>query len=345
MDRFKKLFLITLVLVMACPISQISWASAQTSTSSQISTHGTIVTNTGGSIIVPTVQVHTGTLAVHLINNQNVMYSSWSVARPYVKYALVQGGGNLSEDGSITPVFYNDVSLGSLENYFALAQSYNVNLILDLAIVNLQNVSDQAILNLLTKLSAIAGGHTLIFDIGWEYNFPNYMTPWGDDKGHSFYIPPDVYNTKMALVHTYIQQNHLDNLLLASHANMLISTEKAGEWHSNPNFDGIVEYLDGMRQADVVGFSHYNDNLNQSWSRAQAIYNMIGTSKPCIFFEYAPTSPWQTGLIVTPQFVNDSYAMLKTYTFIKGMIWYFGPYCTNETLVAISQNAKIFEGV
>lgn len=197
--------------------------------------------------------------------------------------------------------------------------------------------------NFLTKLSTTVGNHSLIFDFGWEYNFPASMDPWGDG-GYSFYIPPDVYNAKMMLIRTIIDQEHLDNLLLASHANLLISIKQSGQWYDNPNFEGIIEYLDGMRQADIVGFSHYNDNLNVSWSKAQTIYNMIGTSKPCLFFEYAPTSPWQTQLNVTAKFVNDSYSMLKTYPFIKGFIWYIGQYCTNETSFAISQNAKEYEG-
>ena len=291
---------------------------------------------------------HTGARVWEVVANETYggysMYPTWDPARPYVKYALIQGGAILTNDGDIKPVYYLDVSWDSLQKYLTLAYNCSTFPVLDFAIINIQNVSDMVLSNFLTRLSSLVGQHSLIFDFGWEYNFPSYMQPWGDGQGHSFYISPDVYNAKMLLIRQIIDQKHLSNILLASHANMLITVKKSGEWVSNPNFDGIVAYLAGMRQADVVGFSHYNDDLNQSWSRAKAIYNLIGTSKPCIFFEYAPTSPWQTQLNVTSQFVNDSYGLLNTYPFIKGFIWYIGQYCTNETAIAIGQNAQKYEG-
>lgn len=271
------------------------------------------------------------------------MYPTWDPARPYVYYSLIQGGAILTEDGNLIPVYGFDVSWSSLQTYLPLTYANGKFPILELFITNIAEVNDTTLANFMKRLSNIVGDHSLIFDFAWEYNFPADMEKWGFDP-YTFYIPADVYNSKMHLVRTIIDTQKLTNIYLASHANMLMSIKIDGKWYDNPNFKGITEYLEGMRQADVVGFSHYNDYLSSSWNRAQNIYNLIGTGKPCLFFEYAPTSPWQTQLNVTGKFVDDSYTMLNSYPFIKGMIWYIGQYCTNETITAITQNAKTYDG-
>jgi hypothetical protein len=108
--------------------------------------------------------------------------------------------------------------------------------------------------------------------------------------------------------------------------------------------DGVLEYAEGMKQADIIGFSHYASNIAVSWQRAQTIFEKLNITQPFIFFEYAPDSPWSTGQNVTSQFVDDSYGMIPTHRFVKGLIWYFGSYFTQDTIIAIAQKAQIYEG-
>jgi hypothetical protein len=277
-------------------------------------------------------------------NYENGLYLRWEPARPYVKYALIQGAANLLDNGDTIPTMYLDVSWSGITRQLTLILNNGDFPVLETWITNFESVTENGLRLFLNKLSDWLGTHMIIFDPCFEYNFPSYMAGWGDrGDGNSFKIQFSIYNEKMHLIRRILDEDNLKNIYLASHANLLLSVENSGRWVDNPGFDGIAEYFDGMRQADVLGFSHYVDNLTVSWERARAIYEAISVSRPFIFFEYSPTSPWTTHLNVTAQFVDDSYAILPTYSFVKGIIWYFGPYFTQETILAIKQNAEIYE--
>lgn len=292
---------------------------------------------------------HTGAPAWEYVYNTtsygDSLYHVWDTARPYVNYAQIQGAAILLDDGTIVPTAYLDVSWEGIVRQLTAILDSGKFPILEFFLTNFANVTESGLRSFLTKLSNWLGNSSVIFDPCWEYNFASNMTGWGDKgDGSTFKVVAADYNGKMRLIRMILDQEDIRNIYLASHANLLFSIEQGGIWSDNPNFEGVVEYLDGMRQADVVGFSHYYNDLSASWKRAETIYEMINTSKPFIWFEYAPESPWSTKQNVTAQFVNDSYAMLETYHFVKGVSWYFGPYCTAETITAIRQNAEKYEG-
>lgn len=126
MKGLTKTFGVAFILLMVGLIMQVTSVSAESTISIDIAMHGTIIHR---NEIRYTETFHTGARVWELVANETYdgyyMYSTWDIARPYVKYALIQGGAILTDDGDIKPVYYLNVSWNSLQKYLALA--YNSN--------------------------------------------------------------------------------------------------------------------------------------------------------------------------------------------------------------------------
>lgn len=289
-------------------------------------------------------QFHTGAHYNELCDINNPMYPDWAVIKQHIKYALIQVNARLEDDGTLTPIGsygYPDmgVNFDQLMDYCDEIIAKGFFPIIDLWLNNFENITENGLREFLRNWSTHLGVNQVIFNPCREYN---QLGEWWGDGGRTWRIVPEDFNRVMKMMRRVRDELGISNILLGSHPNIYL---KGGDGYDVYGDNLYVPWIEGMRQADVLGASAYNDNVNESWSFAKHLYRLIGqTTKPFIFFEYANECWWEPYPKVTADFVNKSYVMIPSYSFVKGIIWFFGPHCEKDAIPAIGQNATHFDG-
>jgi hypothetical protein len=257
-----------------------------------------------------------------------------SMLRPDLfELAYIECCGYINDDGSYTHYNLNDASdMSNWERAFSQGKTP----IMQNWVSNWETLSLAGVKKYFAALSAWLGpDRTVIWNPACEFNgSPNGGVRSADGKG--WYIDPATYLAGMRIFRQALSESGITNILLGAHlANI--------GWPAD-------SYVEGLRLADVVGSSLYLDNppsaLPDLWKEAKRIYDLIGTGKPWIFFEYGNRYP--TGNMyspATPEWINTSYALLDTYPFVKGIVWYTT--ATSEvsgTKAAFDTNAAKYQG-
>jgi hypothetical protein len=277
---------------------------------------------------------HSGASSDNLIPSHNPEeYAAWAPARPHLKYCYIEGSITINDDGTYTHNQYTDMSPDYLQSVF----DAGFVPIMQLWITNFDTVTENGLRNYLKNLSYSLGNRQVIWLPCYEFNLNADDTDWGDrGNGQSWREDPSTYNKVMDWIRTILDTESLNNILLGVHMNLI---PHASSW------DFVTLYLEGMRKADIVGSSCYDLNPT-SWARAKQIYDMIGTNKPWIFFEYGML-PWNSP--IPTDSVNLAYDLLETHPFVKGIIWYFPTTSIvkspngSDTITAITDRAELHD--
>jgi len=298
-------------------IVQLSWA---------LSSDAIHITSFGEVNIVPDTssdfysQFHTGFPAYVLGD------SAWDSAMPFMKYVYSEAAFIINDDGSMTHTLYNPNDNAWIQHLFDIGKIP----IIQNWITNFDTVSEAGLRAYFRNLSAFLGQRKVIWLPCYEFNGAN----WGDrGNGQSWNLDPTIFNTKMALMRNILDSEGITNILLGVHMNLLLSDPVSV----------FTDFISGMQKADILGASLYrvSYSLDDYWARAQAIYDLIGTGKPWVFFEYGVS--WATTM--TPAFVDASYQKLNSHPWVKGFIWYIDDASlTTGTMDAITSNAQAYEG-
>jgi len=250
-----------------------------------------------------------------------------------VHYPLVwEPEGVLGTDLSNLMLHINDI----IENGFFP--------IVDLFLANFETVSEDGLRIFLSSWSTALAGNRVIWNPCWEYN--QIGTPgWGqrgtDPALPTYRVIASDFNRVTAMIRKVKDELGIRNILLGSYP-FLFSLDS---WDYTHYGDRVYEdWLPGMRMADVLGVSSYNEKIDKAWNEAKRLYDWINQpEKTFLFFEYANDYP-RTGNVVTAEFVNDSYAKIPGYSFVKAIVWWHGTSFTPETIEAIGINAAQYEG-
>jgi hypothetical protein len=211
--------------------------------------------------------------------------------------------------------------------------------VVGLWLFNFETISEGGLRTFLSHWSYHLGQNRVIFKPCWEFN--QLGDWWGHNPGfnRSWHIAPEDYNRVMGMIRRVRDELGIRNILIASHAN--IYDESLYSVYGDQLY---LPWLEGMRQADIVGASAYDDNVTESWSYAEHLYTLIGRSEmPFIFFEYATKCFWPPYTDVTSDFVRASYSMIPRHPFVKGIIWWFGSHYQHEAIVAIGESASQYD--
>jgi len=314
-------------------------------------------------------QFHTGFTESDIVAS----VSEWIPVRPYLKYVwLEEGYAHFNDDGSVVPLSYvieydgveyaliSEVSVQGFKNRCLAMWQVVPQVIPIIELTAIDNIASINYNQLKVYISGLSQwlktyDKQCLFVVGGEFNFPEGDEGWGkiqDINGNwiTRKIEPQDYTRAMRLARQVIDTEHIDNVFLATHANILDIYYMNGEWiHQNwlTEFQGIEEYYEGMREAHVLGFSFYYDqpDLSMAWERVKVVRDAVGGEKPVVFIEYANKIWWEPNLICTSEFVDESYSKLQQYRFVKGISWSLWPiYCNNDMFTTIAKNAEIWEG-
>jgi hypothetical protein len=310
---------------------------------------------------------HTGA-AYGVIDPTNLWdYPYWGSARQNLTYSYIQGASIINPDGTTTHTQWeDDLTDAYIQRMYDNGAKYPI---VEMYITNLDTdgthdgvpfsrVTKSDLTNFLrrvTKFNSLQGGHQLIWNPCGEFNYPSRAyAAWGDrgdDAHHTWNADPTYYNQVMPWIRQILDSENIKNVLLGVHINQ-------GFWSYLPN--GITDYVPGMRYADVVGASmycqSYGDTLaevTRAWDDAYAIWQLIGTNKPWFFIEYGDMSdatarnpytgnldPWYTK--ITSSYVNLSYGLLATHSFVKCIDWYFPGFNQDPTVFqTIADNIQL----
>jgi len=312
-------------------------------------------------------QFHTGTSEAGILHD-----SEWGPVLPYLGYVwLEEGYAHFNDDGSVVSLsvfveyegveyaFAPNVTVyGFMERCLAIWQVVpQVIPIIELTAID--NIASIDYNQLKVYISGLSGwlktyDKQCLLVIGGEFNFPEGMDGWGriqyiNGTWITKKAKPDDYIRAMKLARQVIDTAQIDNVFLATHANILDIININGEWIRQDwltEFRGLEEYYEGMREAHVLGFSfYYNESdVSMAWERVRVIRDAVGEEKPVIFIEYANRLWWEPHPILAAEFVNASYNQLEHHKFVKGIGWHLWPqFCDNDTFTAIAKNAGIWE--
>ena len=291
-----------------------------------------------------TANFHSGAPYFELLSPSNPTYPDWATVKDHLKICLVWVTCNVNNDGSLTPIGspgYPDmaIDLDGLMTYVNEITNAGFYVDLDMWINNIETMTEAGFRAFISNFSSRLGNIQIIFNPCREYN--QLGDWWGQTitGGRTTWrIVPADYNRVMTMMRKVIDELGIGNILLGSHANIYGAADLAEQGA------GLYSgWLEGMRQAHVVGGSSYNDSVNDAWIQAKYLYDQIGQIKPFIFFEYAQN--WvNLPTILSPEYVNASYAKLTSNSFVKGIVWFPSDKYTSEAMAAIGVNAAIYEG-
>lgn len=288
-------------------------------------------------------------------------YSVWVPARPYTKYAYIESAISIKTDGTY---YYDAAYWSSRVGYLDISTAY-LQHVLDLGFIPIMQLwvtnfdtpdaygnpalTEAMLRAYFRNLSAWLGNRQIIWMPCYEFNFNPDWSTWGT-RGNT--VPATTwklngasYNKVMGWARNIIDSENLGNILLGVHMN-------APYWSGSdssiqpPIGQFINDYLEGMQKADILGSSSYESATVAikmgCWAQVKRIWDIIGTGKPWIFFEYG-ILPW--GNLYPIEVVNASYQLLDTYPFVKGVIWYIPPESiatsgATTTITAIRDNAQ-----
>jgi hypothetical protein len=288
--------------------------------------------------------VNTGTSVEELTDPYNSRYNQWDAIRQQIRLYRVMVFSRLQDDGSLNPwgrYGWPDygVTYDQLMAYCDQIVARGGYPVVSLWIGNFENISENGIKNFLQKWSAHLGSTQAIFIPAWEFNQPSDWDHWNTRTGGgdgTWAIDPAAYNQKMTLIRSVRDNLGITNILIGAHV-VLWAPDK----YSIKGDALYLPWIDGIRQADVVGVSGYSDDVDQMWADAKHFYDLVGQSKPFYFFEYGNTGFW-TGKNITASFVDASYSKIPDYLFVKGIIWWTGKYIEQDTIPAIGRNAGMY---
>jgi len=291
-------------------------------------------------------QFYTGTGYGEMCDPYNSRYPEWNGIRDKVKIYRLMVFSRIEDDGTLNPwgeYGWPDwgVTYDQLLAYCDEITARGAYPVVSLWIGNFEEISENGVQTFLQKWAAHLGNNKVIFVPAWEFNQPPDWGHWGKRVGGgdgTWYIEPSVYNSKMTLIREVRDSLGITNILIGAHANL---------WRTDAyNEEGDSLYLpwiDGIRQADVVGVSGYDDNVDEMWLHAEHFYDLINQTKPFFFFEYANECFWN-GKNVSADFVNATYAKIPSYPFVKALIWWTGQYVNEDTIPTIGENAAAYDG-
>jgi len=309
---------------------------------------------------------HTGLTDETVLHEKDI----WSSVLPYIRYIKFDGGwAHFNDDGSVTPLLGNDLGEyvrvfnvtveGFRQRYLEVREVVPDAIpIFELGVID--NVDSVNYTQLNTYISGLSRWlkdfktYAILSLLG-EFNFPEDMDGWGYFQSiNGEWINSKVESSSfiriMRLARKVLDENHIDNVLLATHLNLLRDIYINRTWFKQDwltEFRGIEEYYEGIKQVDIIGFSFYYDldELDMAWERVRLIRDAVEGEKPVIFIEYANRYSWEPGNLCTAEFVNSSYNKLRQYPFVKGISWLvLQENLSNSTVVAIADNAEMWEG-
>lgn len=278
---------------------------------------------------------HTGTANLEITESRNQPeYMAWHNIRDVVKILRDQHRCILNDDGTLTPVgaaytaecWYCE-GIDIVGFYTCIDAMLNAGCfpVEELEISNFATMTEDGVRLFLSDLSAHLGSNVMLFNPTWEFNM-----------GTPPKVAAEDYNRQMKMMVRVRDELGITNILLGSHANMILAEEGWEQWYD--------PWLPGIRCADILGFSGYHDDVNKIWWEAEQFYNRIGQpEKPFIMFEYA-NNCYVTNEPITGDFIRATYAKVPDYPFVKAVIWGFGRFFDEFVHPAIGTEAARWDG-